>query len=360
MKKRKRKIRKIKLIGSKQSRKITSGCLESPPSIASCGKGENDTVTLLRELKTNPRDSKLRVQTALELWRTGKETEAFATLHDGLRLQSQDAILAHCLGMLYAEKEQLSLAQEWLHQSLQWDDQYVESYYYLGLTYAAQHKFDSAFGHLQKAAQLRPGDKTIQEAVNLAGQCMQKHVVSTSSRSCPLLGRVSGYPAHTTVDTLTDMIIEEADYVPTFLKDATHPKSDTELNLLLEALDQAIHRYPDHADLLYYRGMVLDRLDRIAPAVRSVRQSLRINTQYKEAFIYLGKLYQKVHRHEKAIRVFGRAIETGATYADVYLLLGHSYQKTGQMDSARIAYENALLINNQYRAAQEALAALAA
>ena len=67
-----------------------------------------------------------------------------------------------------------------------------------------------------------------------------------------------------------------------------------------------------------------------------------------------------MHRHEKAIRAFGRAIEADAAYADVYLLLGQSYQQTGQTDSARIAYENALLINDQYHAAQEALASLAA
>ena len=317
-------------------------------------------VNLLQELKHNPQASELRVQTALELWQAGQETEAIATLNDGLRLKSHDAVLAHCLGMLYAEKEQFPLAQEWLHQALQWDDQHVESYYYLGLTYAAQHKFDSAFSHLQKAAQLRTGDKTIQEALQLAEQCMQKRVVSTPSRSFPLLGRLSEYPAHTMVDTLTDMVIEEADYVPTFLNDTTHPKSDAELKVLLEALDRAIHRYPDHADLLYYQGEVLARLDRIPHAVRSVRQSLRINSHYKEALIFLGKLYQKVHRHKKAIQAFGRAIETGAAYADVYLLLGQSYQQTGQMDSARSAYENALLINDQYRAAQQALANLAA
>jgi tetratricopeptide (TPR) repeat protein len=320
----------------------------------------NRKVNLLRELKKNPHDSKLRAQTAIGLWRAGKETEAIATLNDGLRLKSQDVNLAHCLGMLYAEKEQFELSQEWLHQALQWDDQHVESCYYLGLTYAAQHKFDSAFPHFQKAAQLRPGDKTIKEALNLTGQCMQKRVVSTPHQSFPLLERVSERPAHTAADQLTDMILEETDYIPTLLNDTTHPTSRAELQLLLDALDRAIHRYPDHADLLYHRGVVLDRLDQIIPAIRSVRESLRINEQYKEALMFLGTLYQKVYRHEKAIQAFGSAIEAGAAYADVYLLLGQSYQQTGQTDSARIAYEKALLINDQYRAAKEALAALAA
>ena len=360
MKKRKKNKRKVKPGARKRNGSITRTGEESKHSIAPCDRREKDTVTLLQELKNNPHESELRVQTALGLWRAGKETESISTLNDGLRLKSQDAVIAHCLGMLYAEKEQFDLSQEWLHQALQWDDRHVESCYYLGLTYAAQHKFDSAFPHLQKAAQLRPGDKTIQEALDLAGQCMQKRVVSTPYRSFPLLGRVSEYPAHTVVDTLTDMIIEEADYVPTFLSNTNHQNNDAELKLLLEALDRAINRYPDHADLLYHRGVVLNRLDQIPLAIRSVRQSLRINDQYIEALIFLGKLYQKVHRHEKAIRAFGRAIEADAAYADVYLLLGQSYQQTGQTDSARIAYENALLINDQYRAAQEALASLAA
>lgn len=321
---------------------------------------EQEISLLLRELKSHPHKSDLRTYIAVALWRTGKETEAIGILHDGLRLQPQDATVAHCLGMLYAEKEQYESAKEWFHQALQWDDQHVESYYYLGLTYAAQQHFDSAFVHLQKAAQLRPGDTSIREALHVAGQCMQRQAVSIPKHSLSLVGPLSGYSIHTPVDTLADMIIEETDYVPTLLNNTTAHQEPSELTLLLEALDRATQRYPDHADLWYYRGVVWDRLGQIPRAIRSIRQSLRINPHYKESLIYLGILYQQADRHAKAIRAFHRAIEADAAYADVYLLLGQSYQKNDQIDSARNAYEHALLINQQYRAAKEALAALAA
>lgn len=356
----KKKKRKVNRVARNRKGSISRAHQQSRLSTCQCDTRDQDAATLLWNLKNHPHDSTLRVQTAMGLWRQGKETEAVATLNDGLRLKAQDCLLAHCMGMLYAEKEQFDMAQEWLHQALQWDDQYVESYYYLGLTYAAQHKFDMAFHHLQKAAQLRAGDKSIQEALNLAGQCLQERALPTHCRSLPLLGTMPDYPAHTVVDKVTEMIIAEADYVHTFLSDADLEKSEAELKLLSEALDRAIERLPHHADLHYHRGVVLDRMGHIPHAVRSVRRSLRLNDQYKEAIIFLGKLYQKANRHEKAIRTFHRAIQTGAKYADVYLLLGQSYQKTGQTDSARTAYENALLINHQYRAAREALATLAA
>jgi len=356
----KKKKGKINRVARNRKGSISRTHPQSKLSTCQCDMRDQDVATLLWDLKNHPHDSTLRVQTAMGLWRQGKETEAIATLNDGLRLQAQDCLVAHCMGMLYAEKEQFDMAQEWLHQALQWDEQHVESYYYLGLTYAAQHKFDMAFHHLQKAAQLRSGDKSIQEALNLAGQCLQERVLSRHCRSLPLLGRIPGCSPPTMVDKLTDIIIAETDYVQTFLSDSLHEKNETELPLLLKALDQAIERFPDHADLYYHRGVVWDRMGHIPAAVRSMRQSMRLNDQYKEAIIFLGKLYQKANRHEKAIRAFHHAIQAGATYADVYLLLGQSYQKTGQTDSARSAYENALSINHQYRAAREALATLAA
>lgn len=360
MKKRRRKKRKANGLTRNQDGVITYPGEQCKHPVTPMDMREIDTSRLLRDLKNQPHESALRVRASVGLWREGKETEAIATLNDGLRLKPRDATLAHCMGILYAEKERYELAQEWLHRALQWDDQQVESYYYLGLTYAAQQNFDSAFVHLQKASQLRAGDTTIQEALNVAGQCMQKQAVPMSSQSFPLIGQVSEHSAATAVDRLTDMIVEESDYVLTFLHNTTGQQGNSELMLLLDALDQAIQRYPDHADLLYYRGVVLDRLNQVPLAIRSIRKSLRINDQYKDSLIYLGKLYQKAGRHAQAIRTFDRAIEAGAAYADVYLLLGRSYQQTNQADSARDAYEHALLINEQFYAAQEALATLAA
>jgi tetratricopeptide (TPR) repeat protein len=360
MKKKNKKAAKRNRSGRNRNKMVAPPPGITSPTLSPGARREQDTGSLLQTLKHHPHDSKLRMQTAIASWRQGKETEAIATLHDGLRIQAQDSLLAYCLGMLFAEKEQFASAQEWLHRAVQWDDQHVESYYYLGLTYAAQHKFDSAFQHMQKAAQLRPGDKSIREALNLAGQCLQKRKCSTQDRTIPWVDGISMDPLNPSVDTLTDMIVEEADYVQTFLNNTTSQENEAELKLLLEALDQAIDRFPNHADLHYYRGVVLHRMGQIPLSVRSLRRSLRINNQYKEAFIFLAKLYHNVQRHQKAIQTFRRAIQAGAKYADVYLHLGQSYQKTGQTESARSAYETALRINHQYRAAQEALASLAA
>ena len=48
----------------------------------------------------------------------------------------------------------------------------------------------------------------------------------------------------------------------------------------------------------------------------------------------------------------------GAEFADVYFTLGNLYRDRGDFDQARGAYGDALRINSEYVAAQEALATL--
>jgi Tfp pilus assembly protein PilF len=62
----------------------------------------------------------------------------------------------------------------------------------------------------------------------------------------------------------------------------------------------------------------------------------------------------------RASRRLEQAIQAGGRYPDVYYLLGQLYTEQGEIGRARTAYRRAVLLNDRYEAAHEALALLPA
>jgi len=85
---------------------------------------------------------------------------------------------------------------------------------------------------------------------------------------------------------------------------------------------------------------------------------VQINPKYVQALMLLARLYGQTDRWAAGVQRLERAIEAGADYPDVHYLIGQLYQRGNQVDRARGAYQRALAMNQNYRAAREALEAL--
>ncbi|MCK5114936.1 MAG: tetratricopeptide repeat protein [Phycisphaerae bacterium] len=306
-------------------------------------------------LKREPENVQVRVRLALQLWQQGQQAQAIATVNDGLRLSGEDSMLAHCLGMFHAENEEYQLAEEWFCRALRRDYRRVESHYWLGMTYAAQEKYDLAFQSFQQAAQLRGDDKAIRQALTLAANCagkMGKRRAMYLFEQCRDEVDISD---GSVIDDLAEMIIAEPEYVKCLIYQKRSGDSRQEQGRLLEAVERALERCPAHADLHYYCGMIHEKLGNWVKAVQSLRCALRINPDYNQAQITLGKIYQRNRKLPRARKVLEQAVAGGARYADVYVMLGRISQAMGQLDQAKAEYNEALTINANYQQASKAL-----
>jgi len=307
-----------------------------------------------RALKAQPDDGHLRLRVALALWQQGRETEATATLHDGLRRRARDAALAHGLGMFHADREEYRAAEEWFHRALEAEPRRADTLYLLGLTYAAQGRFDEAYVQFQQALQLGLGDARIRQLAQLAAR-------SLSNRRFPGGSWLNPAPLpwdERTADKLAEVVAEEPECAMTLLEGCAGEELAGQGERVLAALEAVLARSGGHADLQYQRGLVLERLGRLAAAVGAARRALRVNPRYAQALILLGRLYSRAGRPGKAAAALEQAAAGGAGYADVRVLLGQAYQQLGRPGEAREQYEKALALNGNYQAAREALARL--
>lgn len=111
---------------------------------------------------------------------------------------------------------------------------------------------------------------------------------------------------------------------------------DSALRLALSALDRALAADPHNADAWLVQGMVhwhLDPTDR-APALRSFRQAVAMDSTLAQAWHQLGIASMEIGRTDQAMTAWRKAVAVGPTYTEglSFLALGHYWRR--QYDSA--------------------------
>jgi tetratricopeptide (TPR) repeat protein len=162
------------------------------------------------------------------------------------------------------------------------------------------------------------------------------------------------------IEELSRIIEIDPDFVDAFLSIPAGDLDEQVFAMLLRTLEAALERQPEHAELHYHCGRVLQRLGRNEAAIDENEKAVRIDPMFTRALIELGRLYHQTDRRDDATTRLEQAIEAGAEYADVYYLLGNLYRDKGEITLARSAYRRALDINTGYEEARQALAALTA
>lgn len=298
------------------------------------------------------------VSQALQLRQEGRELEAIGHLMEALRQVGRSGRLAQCLGLLYAAREDYLQAERWLNEAIGWEPRQGAHHYYLGMAYAAQHRFDEAVLAFAEAARLGGQQGEAASAWRLARQCADSQ---RGERIGDLMQTWTSAPADQDQDSgasLSGLIAQEPDYVEAFTRSSGDAPDREELERVLWAVDEALRRHGASSALCYQRATLLERLGRISQAVRWARRALSMDGQEKRAWVLLGQLYRRAGRTQKAAGALREALRAGARYADVYLHLGQAYEQLGAQQAARRHYEQALAVNGRYDAARQALAVL--
>jgi len=311
------------------------------------------TIQAQREL-----DTQERVTLAAALATSGRRAEAMATLRDGLRTAPEAPELHFHLGLLCAERGDYEEAELRHTQVLTIDRDHADAMVQIGLCRGAEQDLPGAMHWLQQALSRRPGDARIGVLMTQAAKALAQ---SGSPNALRPIMRVTVPEADAAdVEQLALLVADDPDFVDAFLSLSEQDVDQEILALLLRTLEAALERQPEHAELRFHCGRVLDRLGRPDDAIAQNERAVAIDPEFTRALIELGRLYRLTNRSDDAVSRLEAALRAGADYADVHYHLGNLYRNRGEIERARDSFERALTINHEYDAAHQALSMIEA
>lgn len=301
-------------------------------------------------------DEVTRIRHALALAAAGEREGAVEALREAIRTDPERAAYHFQLGALLASMDRYEEAELRFTQAVNIDPDLVDALVSLAMCCGARQAPAEALAHLQRAQARRPHDARI--ALLLAQAARAAHQAGLSVRVRAGMAEMDALGDAEGIEELSRVIETEPDFVDAFLSIPMGEVDEKVFVMLLQTIERALERQPEHAELHFHCGRVLDRLGRAHDAITENERAVSLDPTFTSALIELGKLYQKTDRHADATTRLERAIEAGAKYADVYYLLGNLYRDQGLVGRARSAYRQALLLNDRYEAAIRALEAL--
>jgi len=312
-----------------------------------------------QHMNHHPQDVDSIIRLALIRFQSGNHSEAIRTLRNGIRTCTDSAELQFQLGTMLAAIDENEEAELRFTQALAIEKDHTDSLVALAMCCGTQNDMRGAFRYLEKAQKLKPFDAGILLMLTHAAKANAEtgdscHIWAEMPPTEPQCNNPND------LDVLSQAIERDPEFAEAFLEIDDDGMDDSVYQILVTLLIQAVERSPQRARLHYLHGAALARLNRCDEAITAIENAVQIDPRYLKAMILLAKLYECTDRPLDATSRLEQAILLGAEYADTYFLLGNLYCDSGQVERARWAYRQALRINGQYQAAQQALDTLAA
>lgn len=331
-----------------------------PSYIAAClrARGQDADSSFADRIRSHPEDAGSRVRYALALWSAGRSEAAVATLREGIRLDHDQPELHYQLGVMLGARDCYDEAELRFVQALNLDPGHVGAMVQLACCAGHRGAPTEAVALLQKAQARRPVDTGIALLLSLAARAARDQGVAVRVRA--EMGGEDPCSDQAGVEELSRVIESDPEFVDALLSVPLEQVDARYFAMLLRTIEVALERQPEHAELLFHCGRVLDRLGRADEAVVRGERAVSLHPTSTRFLIELAHLYQKSDRMVDAQARLEQAVALGADYADVHCALGAIYQKRGEILKAKSAYKRALAINERYGAARRALEALPA
>ena len=348
----------------REAERLGSTDASLPAYLAACLIGQEkaeaaaDKFAELIDAGTDPSPIASQIRRALALWSGGNVVAAVEALRAAVHVNPECAELHFQLGTLLTSLEKYEEAELRFTQALTIDRDHTEAMVDLALCCGARGAPGEAVTHLQRAQARRPNDARIGLLLAQAAQAVRQQGLPVRVRA--RMADVDTADGRHGIDELSHLIAAEPDFVDAFLCVPVGEVDERVFATLLRTLEVALERQPEHAELHFHCGRLLERLGRRDDAIAENERAVQLDPTFTRALIELGKLYQATDRSAAAAARLEQAVHNGAEYADVYFLLGNLYRDAGQVSRARSAYRRALALNDHYEAAQAALASLPA
>lgn len=295
------------------------------------------------------------IRSALAIAEAGYLSEAINRLHAATERFPDEPEIQVQLGLLLARAERTVPAEEAFRCALELDENHSDALVNLALCLGMRHAPLEAVHCLQRAQRNRPYDARIGLLLTLSLKAA--HGVGKQPDVLLAQPAADGMDQEA-ISTLAAVITREPEFVDAFM---SIPLADVDASVyavLLQTLETALEREPEHAELHYHCGRVLERLGRHGEAIASNEKAVALKPRFTRALIELGKLYESTDQTRPAVERLEEAVQAGADFADIHFLLGNLYRRQGDLERARTAYHRALTIKDDFDPARQALASL--
>ncbi|MFQ5414298.1 MAG: tetratricopeptide repeat protein [Phycisphaerae bacterium] len=330
--------------------------------VAACHMGRGDAgaaaAAFAQQTEADGADVTARIRHALALRAAGRRDDAVASLRASVAVMPECAELHFQLGTLLADAGAYEEAELRFTQARNIDRDHVEAHVSLAMCCGVRGAVGDAMGHLQRAQAARPHDARIGLLLAQAARAVAQGGGRASVRAAMPVDTTLDDPAG--IEALSHVIESDPDFVDAFLSIPSGEVDERVFAMLLRTLELALEREPEHAELHYHCGRVLERLGRDREAIDANERAVGLDPTFIAALVELGRLYHRTDRDADATTRLEQAVAAGGEYADVYVLLGHLYRDQGRIGRARRAYRRALTLNDGYEEARHALMGLSA
>jgi tetratricopeptide (TPR) repeat protein len=321
------------------------------------------------------------------------------------------------LGYIAWNEQEYDEAIRRFRQVVAIDPRHAPAYIHLGVSYAAQEKFEASIAAYQEAKQLRadlagvvgqsidlverlrrarqqPDDVAAQARLgelyasdgrfDRAIECFEK-VTALAPRSPAgffTLARyyeaedrdaeaLRAYERGLALDptdaqarnnheklTIKRALATDPDNVSSYYQLGLRYLRNDEADAAVTALQQAIALRPDHDASHLFLGLAYTALGAYAKAEASYHRAIALHPTNPQAYNYLGLVYHEQRRYLQALTAYRQAIAQAPGYAVAYVNLAASHEALGQADAALAAYRQALQHDANLGALQEKIDAL--
>jgi protein O-GlcNAc transferase len=262
------------------------------------------------------------LEKASDLEARGLKMEALELLREASR-QREDPIILTRLGALATDLELWRDAETSLQKAAQLEPGFTLAYFYLGLLYKEQGRFEEACRCLTKAST----DEPSADAFTVLG-VIQTHLDLMDEAQTSFRKALSLDPAY-----------EEAYYnLATVVRNENKAEA-------ISLLEKALEIDPDYALAHREMALLLRMSKRFLEAEYHLHRAIEIAPRDGWAYIYLGNLLWATKRLPEAERAFRKAMEVWPQQSVSYWSLAYYLEVTGQSEEARELYRKAIEID---------------
>jgi tetratricopeptide (TPR) repeat protein len=228
------------------------------------------------------------LQTGFHLLQQGRAEEAWNAYHAVLRLDPNQALAHHMIGLIAMQAGQFEMGVESLQRSIALNPGDPVAYGNLGNGLSALGRSDEALAALGKALALAPGflDALNNRAILMARLGRHAEALEDYDRALAIEPRAA-FVHNNRAEALKALgHAEEA----------------------LASYSQAIALDPNNADLFYNRASLQASMRRMEPADADYRKAIALRPDYLEAHVNLGNLLADLDRPVEALVSYDHAL----------------------------------------------------
>lgn len=309
------------------------------------------------------------LESAAELHRTGRLTDA-ATAYQALLSRDADDFQArYLLGLLCSQQGQFEAAIDHIERALAQRPELADAWYHLGDAQARLQRWNDAQRSFERAAASNPGDPLSRFRLGLLAEGLElwkvavrwyREALELQPDNADVLNNLGHVLAR-----LGQTHEAEALFRRACAQRADFPAPRINLGLLLERrgdladalaiYDEGLAHNPEDPELNFLSGVLLAASGDSVAAAERYGQALTTAPTHGRAWNNLGVLYLEQGFGAEARTCFERAIEGEPDLADAWSNLGNARLSAGDAASARASFERAVALRPAFAEALNGL-----